>query len=73
MLYKRFKTYLEASLWKDTEEVVVFDVDEGGRAVHEDRSDVALLLLVHQHRHELVDHRHVDISPVVSADQHLAK
>lgn len=56
---------------EDTVEVVVLDPHEAHGSVGQDGRQVALLLLVHQDGHEVLDLRHVDVAPVVTADQHL--
>lgn len=56
---------------KDTVEVVVFDPHETDPPVGQDRGEGPLLLLVHQEGHEVLDLRHVHISPVVSAHEDL--
>ncbi len=56
---------------KDTEQVVVFDVDERSWSMDQDWCHTAFLFLFHEHGHELIYHRHVYIPSVVPAYQHL--
>ena len=56
---------------KDTVEVIVFDPHETDSPVGQDRRQRPLLLFVHQEGHEVLDLRHVHISPVISAHQDL--
>ena len=55
----------------DKVEVVVLDVDKGGVAMGDDGGHVVVLLPIHHQRHELVNHRHVNVTAVIAADQHL--
>ena len=60
--------YLEC---KDTVEVVALDEDEGNVAVLDDGRRAPLLLPLHHQGHELVNHRHVNVTPVIATYQHL--
>ena len=50
----------------------MFDPHESHCAVSKNGGQDALFLLVHEDGHEVLHLRHVHITPVVTADQHLA-
>lgn len=58
---------------KDTVQVAVFDPHEVNAAVWQHRTEEALLFMLHEQRHEVVDLRHVHIAFVVPTDQHLRR
>ena len=51
----------------------MFDVDECGVVMRQYRSYTTFFLSIHQHWHEFIYHRHIYISPVVPADEHLCE
>ena len=63
--YKLFKD------GKDTEEIIMLDVDKCGVPVCNDWCHDRLLFEIHQHWHELVYHRHINITAVITTYQHL--
>lgn len=56
---------------KDTVEVVMLDPHKADSSVGQDWRERPLLLFVHQKGHEVLNLRHVHISAVVAAHQHL--
>ncbi len=56
---------------KLTIEIAVFDIDESRFVIMEDRTDIPLLLFLHQKWHKFVHYTHIDVTPVVPTDYHL--